>query len=138
MDSFVSNLDFRNSNKNFKIREELLSSCSNLQVSVNPLKVEIDHLKKRDFDRRDDSLRATSMEVVSTLRELLTMHPLYNEQLKSFANVGGDFAEPDRLSDMGASLTSADEDGFQSILEQLSIPDRWGSVKNLPLYEDDL
>ena len=60
---------------------------------MNPLKVEIDHLKKRDFDRRDDSLRATSMEVVSTLRELLTMHPLYNEQLKSFANVGGDFAE---------------------------------------------
>ena len=96
-----------------------------LQISVDPLKIEISHLKKREFDRQDDNLRATSMEVVSTLKDLLTMHPLYNEQLRSFANVGGDFAEPDRMADMGASLTSSDEDGFQAILEQLSIPERY-------------
>ena len=96
-----------------------------LQVSVEPLKVSIDHLKKRQYDRRDDNLRATSMEVVSTLKDLLTMHPLYNEQLRSYANDGGDFAEPDRLADMGASMTSTDQDSLQAILEQLSIPERY-------------
>jgi hypothetical protein len=33
--------------------------------------------------------QATTMELVSTLKELLHLHPLYNEQLKSFAAFGG-------------------------------------------------
>ena len=65
------------------------------------------------------------MEIVTTLKELLHLHPLYNEQLKSFANFGGDFHDASRLSDMGASLTSASEDALQAVLEQLSVPDRW-------------
>ncbi len=67
------------------------------------------------------------MEMVTTLKELLHLHPLYNEQLKSFANFGGDFHDASRLSDMGASLTSASEDALQAVLEQLAVPDRWGS-----------
>ena len=64
------------------------------------------------------------MEVVTTLKELLHMHPLYNEQLKSFATYGGDFNDASRLSDMGASLTSASEDALQAVLEQLNVPER--------------
>ena len=56
------------------------------------------------------------MEMVTTLKELLHLHPLYNEQLKNFATFGGDFHDVSRLSDMGASLT---------ILEQLSVPTRY-------------
>ena len=37
------------------------------------------------------------MELVSTLKELLHLHPLYNEQLKSFAAFGGDFQDASRL-----------------------------------------
>lgn len=95
-------------------------------MSKSPLKVEVEHLRPKPFDRQDDNLRATVMEVVTTLKDLLTMHPLYNEQLKSFANIGGDFHNPDRLADMAASLTSADEDALQAILEELSVPDRSG------------
>lgn len=95
-----------------------------MQVSAAPLKVEVEHLRRKEYNRGDDTLRATSMEVVSTLKELLVMHPLYNEQLKSFANMGGDFHNPDRLADMAASLTSADESALQAVLEELSVPDR--------------
>ena len=84
----------------------------------------MEHLRNLDFDRKADTLKATNMEVVSTLKELLTMHPLYNEQLRSFANVGGDFNNPDRLADLAASLTSADEEALQAILEELDIPKR--------------
>ena len=99
-----------------------------VQVNGSPLKVEVEHLRRKDFDRRDDHLRATVMEIVSTLKELLVMHPLYNEQLKSFANIGGDFHNPDKLADMAASLTSADEDALQAILEELSVPERCALV----------
>jgi hypothetical protein len=33
-------------------------------------------------------LRATTMELISTLKELLHMHPLYNEQMRNFIQVG--------------------------------------------------
>ena len=29
-------------------------------------------------------LRATTMEIISTLKELLHLHPLYNEQMRNF------------------------------------------------------
>jgi ATP-dependent Lon protease len=95
-----------------------------VQASTSPLRVEVEHMRKKDFDRKADMLKATNMEVVSTLKDLLTMHPLYNEQLKSFANVGGDFNNPDRLADLAASLTSADEDALQAIMEEVDIPKR--------------
>ena len=69
-------------------------------------------------------LQATVMEMVTTLKELLHLHPLYNEQLKNFATFGGDFHDASRLSDMGASLTSASDEALQAVLEQLAVPER--------------
>ena len=73
------------------------------------------------------AVQATVMEMVTTLKELLHLHPLYNEQLKNFATFGGDFHDVSRLSDMGASLTSASDETLQTILEQLTVPDRCGA-----------
>ena len=41
------------------------------------------------------------MEVVSTLKDLLSLHPLYNEHLKVFANAGGDLNSPGKIADIG-------------------------------------
>ena len=94
------------------------------QVGKNPLKVAVEHLKDQPYDPNDDVLKATAMELVSTLKELLTLHPLYNEQLKSFAAFGADFQDVSRLSDLAASLTSAQEGPLQEVLEQLNVPER--------------
>lgn len=40
------------------------------------------------YNAGDDMLRATTMELISTLKELLHMHPLYNEQMRNFIQVG--------------------------------------------------
>lgn len=86
--------------------------------------MEVKHLQNREFDRKGDVLVATTMEVVSTLKDLLTLHPLYNEHLRTFANVGGDLNNPDRLADMAASITSADQSALQGILEEVDITAR--------------
>ena len=107
-----------------------LESCTKatamacLQVSKDPLKVAVEHLKDQPYDPAEDVIKATSMELVSTLKELLTLHPLYNEQLKSFASFGADFQDMSRLSDLAASLTSAQEGPLQEVLEQLNVPER--------------
>ena len=76
------------------------------------------------YDPRDDSLRATTMEIISTLKELLHLHPLYNEQMRNFIQFGADFHDLSRLSDLATSLTSGDSAELQAALEQLSVPDR--------------
>lgn len=94
------------------------------QVSRDPLVVSVEHLKEEDYDASSDSLKALSMEIVATLKELLHMHPLYNEQLKAYALFGSDFRNLSQLSDMAASLTSADDIHLQEILQELRIPER--------------
>lgn len=59
-----------------------------MQVSADPLRVAIQHLKDEPYDSSDPLLKATTMEVISTLKELLHMHPLYNEQMRNFIQVG--------------------------------------------------
>jgi Lon-like ATP-dependent protease len=53
-----------------------------MQVHDSPLKVAVKHLRDEPYDPSDDTLKATTLEIVSTLKELLHLHPLYNEQLR--------------------------------------------------------
>ncbi|KAF3554397.1 hypothetical protein F2Q69_00017908 [Brassica cretica] len=41
-----------------------------IQVSEEPLTVKVDHLKDKPFDMDDDVIKATSFEVISTLRDV--------------------------------------------------------------------
>lgn len=56
-----------------------------VQVHDSPLKVAVEHLRDQPYNPSEDHLKATTLEIVSTLKELLHLHPLYNEQLRSFA-----------------------------------------------------
>ncbi|PSC68558.1 Lon protease mitochondrial [Micractinium conductrix] len=93
-------------------------------VERDPLRVGITHLKEQPYNAHDDMLRATTMEIISTLKELLHLHPLYNEQMRNFIQFGADFHDLSRLADLATSLTSGDSTALQAVLEQLSVPER--------------
>ena len=93
-------------------------------LSVDPLRYTVVHLKDEPYNVNDDMLKATTMELISTLKELLHMHPLYNEQMRNFIQFGADFHDPSRLADLAASLTSGDSHALQLVLEELSVPER--------------
>ncbi len=63
--------------------------ADNVQVHDSPLKVAVEHLRDQPYNPSEDHLKATTLEIVSTLKELLHLHPLYNEQLRSFAGLNG-------------------------------------------------
>ncbi|CAK0771468.1 hypothetical protein CVIRNUC_003863 [Coccomyxa viridis] len=107
-------------------------------VHDSPLKVAVEHLRDQPYNPSEDHLKATTLEIVSTLKELLHLHPLYNEQLRSFAAFGSDFHDLSRLTDMGASLTSADEAALQGVLEELCVPARADMVLLLLKKEVEL
>jgi ATP-dependent Lon protease len=68
-------------------------------------------------------LKAYSMAVLSTLKELIQINPLYSEEIKLFLGRSS-LDEPGRLTDFAANLTSADGQELQQVLETLDVRKR--------------
>ncbi|BCG48372.1 ATP-dependent protease La Type I [Citrifermentans bremense] len=75
-------------------------------------------------------LKAYSMAVISTLKELVQINPLYSEEIKLFLGRSS-LDDPGRLSDFAASLTSADGQELQQVLETFDVRKRIDIVLNL-------
>ena len=51
-------------------------------AGTEPLRVAVEHLRDAPYDPSAEEARAITMEIIATLKELLHMHPIYNEQLR--------------------------------------------------------
>ncbi len=65
-------------------------------------------------------LKAYSMAIIATLKELVQINPLYSEEIKLFLNRSS-MNDPGRLADFAANLTSADGQELQQILETFDV-----------------
>jgi ATP-dependent Lon protease len=74
-----------------------------------------------------DELKPYVLAVVNTIKELLPLNPLYNEELKVFLQRFSP-EEPSPLADFAASLTTADKTELQDILETIHILKRLEKV----------
>jgi ATP-dependent Lon protease len=72
-------------------------------------------------------LKAYTVAVINTIKELLPLNPLYGEELKLFLNRFGP-EEPSRLADFAASLTTSSKAELQQVLETVHILDRLEKV----------
>ncbi|PNW82498.1 hypothetical protein CHLRE_06g281350v5 [Chlamydomonas reinhardtii] len=108
-------------------------------ISADPLRVHVDHLRDESYTS-DDILKATSMEIVNTMRDLLQLNPLYGEQFRTLLSLTGsiDLQDMSRLVDAAASLTSADDTTLQTVLETLNVPERARLVLGLLKKEVEL
>ena len=51
------------------------------------VRVHVATLKDNPYDQADDVIRATKMEIISTIKEMLQHNPMQKEQLHFFAQV---------------------------------------------------
>jgi len=72
-------------------------------------------------------LKAYSMAIITTLKELVQINPLYSEEIKFFLNRSS-LEDPGRLADFAANLTSADGQALQKILEAFDVRRRIDQV----------
>ncbi len=72
-------------------------------------------------------LRAYSMAILSTLKELVQINPLYSEEIKLFLNRSS-LDDPGRLADFAANLTNSDGQQLQDILATLDVRKRIDKV----------
>jgi ATP-dependent Lon protease len=67
------------------------------------------------------------MAILSTLKELVQINPLYSEEIKLFLNRSS-MDDPGRLADFAANLTSADGQELQEILATIDVRKRIDKV----------
>ncbi|XP_010674661.2 lon protease homolog 1, mitochondrial isoform X1 [Beta vulgaris subsp. vulgaris] len=89
-------------------------------VNEDPLTVKVDHLKDLPYDKDDDVIKATSFEVISTVRDVLQRSSLWRDHVQTYTKHIGDFNYP-RLADFGAAISGANKLQCQQVLEELEV-----------------
>ena len=95
--------------------------------SEPPYHVHVEYLNDESDQAGPDELRAYSLAVINTLKELIPLNPLYSEELKFFLNRFNTH-DPSPLADFAASLTTASKEELQDILATAPILERLKKV----------
>lgn len=74
-------------------------------------------------DIRSDTIKAYSLSIIETMKELLRLGSFYKEQLELLLE-SVDVNNPYHLADLGACLTTADPASLQDVLEETDIGER--------------
>ncbi|MBS0637590.1 MAG: endopeptidase La [Verrucomicrobia bacterium] len=82
-------------------------------------------------------LKAYAISIISTIKELLKLNPLFKEELQIFLS-HSDFTEPGKLADFAVALTTATRDELQEVLDTYDIPNRIDKALVLLKKELDL
>lgn len=90
-----------------------------------------------DAKEVNDELKAYAINIVTVIKELLKLNPLFKEELQVFLG-HSDFTEPGRLADFAVALTTASAAELQEILESFEIQTRIDKALILLKKELDL
>jgi ATP-dependent Lon protease len=104
-------------------------------LKASHLKVKI--LKHEDNSILTNELKAYTISIITTIKELLKLNPLFKEELQLFLS-HSDFTEPGKLADFAVALTTASREEMQDLLETLDIQTRIDKALILLKKEVDL
>jgi ATP-dependent Lon protease len=90
-----------------------------------PFVVQVEYFEK--MEENEDKLKAYAISIISSIKQLLSLNPLYSEELKQYL---GRFSpdQPSPLTDFAAGITTASGDDLQEILEIEYIMERMKKV----------
>lgn len=96
----------------------------NSVVSKDPLlTLATEPIREPPADVASDLIKAYSLSVIETMKELLRLGSFYKEQLELLLE-SVDVNNPYHLADLGACLTTADPASLQDVLEETDIAER--------------
>jgi Lon-like ATP-dependent protease len=83
-----------------------------------PIDVTVKHWNRSDYTGADDTIRALSNEIISTIREVAQVNMLFRENLQYFP-MRVDANDPFRLADFAASISaSGTPEDLQAVMEE--------------------
>lgn len=94
------------------------------KVSEPLLMAEVENVVHNKF-RQTEEVKALTQEVIKTIRDIISLNPLYRDSLQQMMHQGQRVVDnPVYLSDLGAALTAAESKELQEVLEEMDIPKR--------------
>jgi ATP-dependent Lon protease len=105
--------------------------------SQKVLKASIDVLDDHPNPKVSKELKAYSISIITTIKELLKLNPLFKEELQIFLG-HSDFTEPGKLADFAVALTTASREELQEILQTFNVKSRIEKALGLLKKELDL
>lgn len=82
-------------------------------------------------------IKAYALNIISTIKELLKLNPLFKEELQIFLG-HSDFTEPGKLADFAVALTTASREELQEVLEATGLIKRINCALKLLKKELDV
>lgn len=104
--------------------------------SAKYLKAQIEYHDDQ-FGKLSKELKAYSISIITTIKELLKLNPLFKEELQIFLG-HSDFTEPGKLADFAVALTTASREELQEVLETYDLQGRIDKALVLLKKELDL
>ncbi|KAJ2747545.1 ATP-dependent Lon protease pim1 [Coemansia sp. BCRC 34301] len=114
--------------------EEAVAPAVNAASVLNAIKLdynftalEVENVEDEPYDAKDPTISATMSEIVSVLREITTMNPMFREQIHHFASAQVSkavFENPSKLADFAAALSGGSSEELQDILSDLNVATR--------------
>ncbi|KAH8322177.1 hypothetical protein KR059_006755 [Drosophila kikkawai] len=102
--------------------EGVAAKTSSIPLPV--LIVEVENVKQPVY-KQTEEVKALTQEIIKTLRDIITMNPLYRESLQQMLHQNQRIVDnPIYLCDLGASLSAGEPAELQKILEETDIPER--------------
>lgn len=85
------------------------------------LMVEVENVVHNTY-KQSEEIKALTQEVIKTIRDIITMNPLYRESLQQMLHQNQRVVDnPVYLCDLGASLSAADPPELQAIMEEMDV-----------------
>ncbi len=84
-----------------------------------------------------DELKAYAINIITIIKELLKLNPLFKEELQIFLG-HSDFTEPGKLADFAVALTTASREELQDVLQAFDVQERIDKALFLLKKELDL
>jgi len=101
------------------------------------LRAKISYHQDNITQQQSKIIKAYSISIITTIKELLKLNPLFKEELQIFLG-HSDFTEPGKLADFAVALTTAGRQELQEILEAFDVQTRIDKTLVLLKKELDL
>lgn len=82
-----------------------------------PIDVTVKHWERMKLAESDETIRALSNEILSAIREVAQLNPLFRESVQFFPS-RVDANDPYRLADFAASITTGSPEELQAVIEE--------------------
>ena len=89
--------------------------------------VNVENLTEVMHDKKSDTIKALTSEIVNVFKEVASLNPLFRDQISDFSvsqSAGNVIEEPAKLADFAAAVSAGEIEELQDVLQTMNVEER--------------